>query len=299
MHTLLSGQNRKVTRITRSMALMALLSATHPGAVLAAQSQPLVEALRLYWNGEYAATLEQLAPEAITTFELGEQVEAHKYRASSLIALGRTDDARAEFTELLAIDPGHALDPAVAPPKVIEQFEQSRSAFKTESFERGKELYEKGEYVDADKALADALAIDSGFQLAGEYRKLCQAHIDLDAQAAKLNPAPVAVQTAPGPDPEEERIYSLTSDMVQPELERRVNPRYPELDRKWGNGGRVILNLLIDKKGDVKEANILRSVNARIDAAAVRAARAWKYRPARREGKAVSVYKVAVLDFVP
>jgi len=256
------------------------------------QSQPLAEALRLYWNGEYAATLERLAPADIESLDAGERVEAHKYRASSLIALGRSEEARAEFGELLAIDPGHRLDPTIAPPKVVEQFEATRAERKSQRFADGKALYEEKDYTAAKATLDEVLRIDPDFQLASEYVQLCEAHLELAAQTAQLSPAAA-------PAPTNDNVFNLTSDIEPPVLTRQVDPSYPEIDRRWKNGGDVVINQIIGIDGSVRDAVVIRGVNPRIDAEAVRAVKRWRYTPARRDGYPVAVYKLAVLRFVP
>jgi TonB family protein len=216
------------------------------------QSQPLAEALRLYWNGEYAATLERLAPADIESLDAGERVEAHKYRASSLIALGR----------------------------------------KSQRFADGKALYEEKDYTAAKATLDEVLRIDPDFQLASEYVQLCEAHLELAAQTAQLSPAAA-------PAPTNDNVFNLTSDIEPPVLTRQVDPSYPEIDRRWKNGGDVVINQIIGIDGSVRDAVVIRGVNPRIDAEAVRAVKRWRYTPARRDGYPVAVYKLAVLRFVP
>jgi TonB family protein len=256
------------------------------------QSQPLAEALRLYWNGEYAATLERLAPAEIESLEAGDRVEALKYRASSLIALGRGEEARAEFDALLAVDPGHRLDPTIAPPKVVEQFEATRAERKARRFADGKALYEQKDYTAAKATLDEVLRIDPEFQLASEYVQLCEAHLELAAQTAKLAPPPAA-------SPTDDNVFNLTSDIEPPVLTRQVDPEYPDIDLRWGNGGDVVINLIIGIDGSIRDAVLIRGVNPRIDAAAMRAVRQWRYTPARRDGQPVAVYKLALIRFVP
>ena len=54
--------------------------------------------------------------------------------------------------------------------------------------------------------------------------------------------------------------------------------------------GRV--RLLIDENGDVIAARLLKSLHPAYDAQLVKAARSWKYRPARKNGTAVRTLKL-------
>jgi len=53
--------------------------------------------------------------------------------------------------------------------------------------------------------------------------------------------------------------------------------------------GIAVLSLLIDITGDVVEVEILRSLDPALDAAAIAAARQWKFEPTTRRGKLVAV----------
>jgi protein TonB len=59
----------------------------------------------------------------------------------------------------------------------------------------------------------------------------------------------------------------------------------------------VILEAVITTSGDVQQIHVLRSVNPLLDEAAVRAVRAWRYRPATLNGRAVPVYLTVTVRF--
>jgi hypothetical protein len=58
------------------------------------------------------------------------KIEARRMMGVSLHLLGRFDEAREEFGELLLLDPKHELDPFVVPPEVIGAFEAIRRELK-------------------------------------------------------------------------------------------------------------------------------------------------------------------------
>ena len=53
--------------------------------------------------------------------------------------------------------------------------------------------------------------------------------------------------------------------------------------------GIAVLSLLIDTRGNVVEVELLRSLDPALDAAAVAAARQWKFAPSTRDGQPVAV----------
>lgn len=100
--------------------------------------------------------------------------------------------------------------------------------------------------------------------------------------------------------PEEENIQ-IDDDALPPpdafvafEIEPKpitpIVPEYPELARKAGIEGTVWIKVLIDKKGDVRDAQILRSVGAGLDEAALEALRKTKYTPAIQNNQPVAVW---------
>jgi protein TonB len=79
-------------------------------------------------------------------------------------------------------------------------------------------------------------------------------------------------------------------------LESKVEPKYPEAARVAGVEGTVVLDLLIDEKGQVTDIQILRGLPLGVSEAAVEAVSLWQYRPARgRAGPVASRKTVRVL----
>jgi TonB family protein len=78
-------------------------------------------------------------------------------------------------------------------------------------------------------------------------------------------------------------------DVKAPVSITRVNPIYPEEARAKRIQGIVILVVLIDKTGIVKEATVLKRLPYGLSEAAVEAVRQWKFVPATKDGEAVDV----------
>jgi TonB family protein len=250
-----------------------------------AQQVGLQQAIDLYWNGEYERTLQLLGSE----LDANEAVEGHKYRSFSLVALDRNEEARAEFDALLEADPGHALDSALVSPKIVEQFELARRELAASLFERGKAAYFDGRYDEAFDTLEKLMKLDPASALGAEYLQLARERIDLEQRAADLEPE------VPEIDPN--RVYNVGGAVVEPVAVRQDPPRYPQWDMRNGTEGEVILRLTIGRNGAVENAEVIRSVNQRMDAEAARAAKTWRYQPAQLDGQPVRAYKIVSIRF--
>ncbi|MBN2411830.1 energy transducer TonB [candidate division KSB1 bacterium] len=103
----------------------------------------------------------------------------------------------------------------------------------------------------------------------------------------------------PPPPPEEDIDESATIFVAYDEAPQPIggfaaiqrNLVYPEIARKAGVEGRVVVNCLIDEKGSVIRTNILKSLgNNGCDEAAVAAIKSVKWKPAKQRDKPVKVW---------
>lgn len=72
-----------------------------------------------------------------------------------------------------------------------------------------------------------------------------------------------------------------------PRFMQRVMPRYPELARRRGREGLVVLRLTIDDGGVLQNAEVVEKAGFGLDEAALEAAKASTYAPARRGNQSV------------
>jgi protein TonB len=82
-----------------------------------------------------------------------------------------------------------------------------------------------------------------------------------------------------------------------PAVIKRVEPVYPELARKAGLEGRVILKVWIDKRGKVKEVVILKSTVEVFNQPAIDAAKQWEFTPALMKFGPVDVWSTLTFNF--
>jgi len=88
----------------------------------------------------------------------------------------------------------------------------------------------------------------------------------------------------------------LTGEVRPPILTRKVNPEYPETARVARVEGKVILEIVVNRAGEVEAVRVLKS-HPLFDRAAIDAVSRWKYDPALQSGRPVRVYMTVVVDF--
>jgi len=83
-----------------------------------------------------------------------------------------------------------------------------------------------------------------------------------------------------------------------PELLCFVQPKMPVAGRKFKQGGKVLLRLIVEADGMVGEAQVLEANPEKVfDSSAIEAARKWRFKPAILSGKAVSVFVDVPISF--
>ena len=127
--------------------------------------------------------------------------------------------------------------------------------------------------------------------------------------AAQVEPtalptAPPATRApAPAPAPPSAVRRGDLVDVADTDVEAILTPKaaYPPLARRQRIGGVVILRALIDENGTVQEVQVLRGVkpDLGLDAAATSAVRAWRFRPATKDGVPVKLWKTITIPFQP
>lgn len=83
-----------------------------------------------------------------------------------------------------------------------------------------------------------------------------------------------------------------------PAVIEEIRPSYPPLEKKQGIEGKVIFEIIIDNKGIVREAKLLKSLGENFDQAAKAAIMKFKFRPAMMDKQAVAVKIKYAINFV-
>lgn len=98
------------------------------------------------------------------------------------------------------------------------------------------------------------------------------------------------------PIPDEGGIYPMGS-IEAPKLIKQVNPVYPEEARKKGLKGKVVLEVVINQKGETTQVKVLKSENNIFNTSAKAAVEQWRYEIPRLKGKPVSVRWIITINY--
>jgi protein TonB len=104
------------------------------------------------------------------------------------------------------------------------------------------------------------------------------------------------VDDVPPPPEEEEPIVEFYALSDKPEVIRRIEPSYPELARKAGIEGMVVVKVLIGTKGDVEKVEVVKS-HPMLDDSAVAAAKLFKFKPGKQRDRFVKVWMTIPFTF--
>ncbi|RMG63293.1 MAG: energy transducer TonB [Calditrichaeota bacterium] len=118
---------------------------------------------------------------------------------------------------------------------------------------------------------------------------------DLTIEETEVNFNEV-VEELPPPPEEEEPIVPFYALSEKPEVIKRVEPKYPELARKAGIEGRVVVKVLINTKGDVEKVEVIKS-HPLLDEAAIEAAKQFKFKPGKQRDRYVKVWMTIPFNF--
>jgi TonB family protein len=91
--------------------------------------------------------------------------------------------------------------------------------------------------------------------------------------------------------------YRVGGEVTRPEIISSVKPIYTELARRSRVTGTVIVEAVIDEKGNVTNVRVLKGLPMGLSDAAVDAIQNWKFKPATLEGRPVQVYYVLTVNF--
>jgi TonB family protein len=281
--------------------------------------EPLVVAKLYYASAAYEDALKALANVHSSASSV-EATEAAAYRAFCLLALGRTDEAKAEVESLVRMDPLYRPSDEQASPRVRSFFDDvrrplladavrqtyasARAAFEREDLQTAASGFDRvlrlvGDIGEAaDPGLADMRTLATGFKdLVGtsiakaeeEARKAAEAAARVEAEAAAAEAAP--------PEPDPNRLYTDDdTGVVKPEVLSRNVPQWmPPAALNVRQGFSGVLEVVIDRDGKVEASVMRETVHPLYDPILLRAAKAWRFKPATKDGAPVKyVYRLGV-----
>ncbi|MEO8504273.1 MAG: TonB family protein [Acidobacteriota bacterium] len=214
------------------------------------------------------ATNSTTAATATATPNLGQRVDqAVAQREAQL-----KSDFEAEKKRLAdQIEKAKATPPAKTPPApAVDTAKAEQERLTAEKAEQDRLAAEKGEQdrLVAEKAEADRKAEE-------------QAAAAAVAAAKPAAPAAPTVQLG-------DLVQSGTPGVVPPSLVSRPQPSYPAIAKQMRVEGDVIVEVLVDETGAIRDSRVVKSV-PQLDSAALSAARSAKFRPATKDGVRVKM----------
>jgi protein TonB len=91
-------------------------------------------------------------------------------------------------------------------------------------------------------------------------------------------------------------VFDFVAVSEKPKKIKSVAPVYPDLAQRAGVTGQVVVKVLIDKKGNIEKAEILKSVPM-LDEAALAAAWQLKFSPGKQRDRFVKVWMAVPFNF--
>lgn len=272
----------------RLLTILLVVPLVLGGASVAAGQQTLQQVKDLYAQAAYEDALGVLS--GLPGTEAA--VEADRYRAFCLIALGRAEEAGKAIAEVVRAEPEYKPNPTEMSPRVIELFETTRRELLPE-IARG--LYARAkaamEVKDSDAAIATFEALirlvddpdlkdETTF---AELKLLATGFLEL-TRAMKVASAEAKAAAPPAPAiPPVDAVAtpSITHAVpIRQDLPAWVPPDSMSQRTEYTGAVRV----RIGEDGKVLSATITEPVHPAYEVILLNAARDWLYQPARQNG---------------
>jgi TonB family protein len=314
----------------RCRSLLATIALLAVSTVAAASDEALARAKDLYRTAAYdeaLVVLDQIALESSGSA----RVEASEYRLFCLIALERKSDARIAIEAMVNADPFYMLSTPQAAPRVRTMFKDIRqsllpgivqreyaaakAAFDRQDAEAGNQFDRVLKLLD-DPLLSPAPALADLRTVASGFRDLSKARAPKVEFAAATAPTPAEPQPTAGPSnvpsaaapttaasqsaaapvarPQPAVYRDGDADVVPPVTINQNLPQWvvPQGTRPAAWQPEAVIEITIDESGKVANVLMRKPFHPSYDAQLIRAARAWKYEPATKDGVPVRFVKM-------
>jgi TonB family protein len=149
-------------------------------------------------------------------------------------------------------------------------------------------------YLDLARLYVDQGRFDEAERILSQAISAIRAQKMVTVQPPPGAVAGVFMRSEPPPLPE--TPLRVGGSIVEPKKIKDVKPAFPEIARSAGITGVVILEVVIDEQGLVREAKVLRSIPL-LDQAALDAVRQWEYTPTLLNGQPVSLVMTVTVNF--
>ncbi len=281
----------------------------------AAGDDTLARAKGLYASAEYdeaLAVLDRLQSEKPTD----DPTAIAEYRVFCLLALDRRDEARKNIDQILHTNPHYVPSADQASPRiqsvfrevrreslpkiVMERYAAAKAAFERKDPRASQQFDELLSLLD-DPDLQRASALADLREVASAFRDLTKAMVAPPPAAPAAQDARPAVEPPPPlpPRPADIIYTAADPDVTQPVAQSQRLPPWRPGPQEAVQEFRGALRLLIDQSGAVVSATMPSSARPTYDQLLLRAARDWKFTPARKDGVPVRYLKVIEIRLKP
>jgi TonB family protein len=96
---------------------------------------------------------------------------------------------------------------------------------------------------------------------------------------------------------DKEKVYRVGDGVTAPVPTERQEPQYTKEAKDAGVEGTVVLKVEITSEGLVENVKVVKSLQPDLDEQAVKAAKAWKFKPGMKDGKPVRVQATVEINF--
>jgi protein TonB len=96
-----------------------------------------------------------------------------------------------------------------------------------------------------------------------------------------------------------EQVYRVSGDVKPPRVISSPQPNYPQAARKGHSAGQIVIWMIVGSDGRTRDVQVNRGISPELNQAAVDAAEKWRFRPATKDGKPVSVRIAIEFDLQP
>jgi TonB family protein len=275
----------------------------------------LEAARQLYASAEYTSALSMLNALSSVDSPREERRAIALYRTLCLLAVGRGAEAERAIESMVSADPLSRPDADEIPPRMRtaiaearkkmlpailqEKYKDSKASFDRQDFSRAafgfKEMLDGLADPDISVAASQSPLADLKTLAIGFHELSSKALVPLPA----ASPAPAEALLPPGPPAtiQAPKLYtSEDRDVIPPQAIRQQIPAFPGKVTMTKSG---VLELVIDRSGNVESAMMRVSVNAQYDRMATAAAKNWQYQPATVDGAPVKFVKRIQVTLVP
>jgi TonB family protein len=141
---------------------------------------------------------------------------------------------------------------------------------------------------------------DSAFQVPAGYQETkIEDLVQMMNPTKPGQPAPQGQPPRPpaAAAPSPAGVYRVGGGVTAPRLIRKVEPEFPEQDRRAQVQGTVTLYVQVGPEGKAENMRVLHSISPGLDAAAMGAVSQWQFEPGKKDGKPVRVESQIEVNF--